>query len=133
VLAGVALLGLRSEWMNGFAFMVLIGLGLYLPYVAVHTTVFERLLAMTGDKGNIGFLMYLADSFGYLGYVAVMLGRSVVQADAGFLEFFLALAAIVTALAVVLLAGSWIYFARLARPQPQAILAAVFTNRPTDD
>ena len=117
VLAGIALLGLRGGWLDGFAFMVLIGLGLYLPYVAVHTTVFERLLAMTGDKGNIGFLMYLADSFGYLGYVAVMLGRSVVRTDASFLEFFLSLIGIVIAMAVVLLAGCWIYFAKRTAPK----------------
>lgn len=111
LLAGVALLGLRSHWLGGFAFMVLIGLGLYLPYVAVHTTLFERLLALTGEKGNIGFLMYLADSFGYLGYVAVMLGRNVWQTDRNFLVFFTSLAGAVTAMAVLLLLGSWIYFA----------------------
>lgn len=110
-LAGIALLGLQNNWLDGFAFMVLIGLGLYLPYVAVHTTVFERLLALTGDKGNIGFLMYLADSFGYLGYVAVMLGRNIVPTDRSFLEFFISLAEAVTIVAVVLLAGGWIYFA----------------------
>ncbi len=114
-LAGIALLGLRNGWLDGFAFMVLIGLGLYLPYVAVHTTVFERLLALTGDKGNIGFLMYLADSFGYLGYVAVMLGRSIMPTDRSFLAFFVWLAGLVTSLAVVLLAGGWIYFARRTR------------------
>ena len=115
VLAGIALLGLRGGWLDGFAFMVLIGLGLYLPYVAVHTTVFERLLALMGDKGNIGFLMYLADSFGYLGYVAVMLGRSVVPTNRDFLAFFVWMAGIVTVLAVLLLLGSWIYFAGRTR------------------
>lgn len=95
--------------------MVLIGLGLYLPYVAVHTTVFERLLALTGDKGNIGFLMYLADSFGYLGYVAVMLGRNVVPTNQSFLAFFVWIAGIVTAFAVLFLAGSWVYFKKSVR------------------
>jgi hypothetical protein len=41
--------------------------------MAVHTTLFERLLATTRDKGNIGFLMYLVDAFGYLGYVGVII------------------------------------------------------------
>ncbi len=112
ILTGIALLGWRGGWLDGFTFMVLIGLGLYLPYVAVHTTVFERLLALTGERGNLGFLMYLADSFGYLGYVAVMLGRSVVKTDQSFLTFFVSIAGIVTLIAVALLAGSWIYFAR---------------------
>lgn len=69
-------LSLRSAGnLGGFAFQVTIGLGLYLPYVAVHTTIFERLVAITRDRSNVGFLMYLADSFGYLGYVAVMMSR----------------------------------------------------------
>jgi hypothetical protein len=62
--------------LSPFAFMVCLGLGLYLPYVAFHTTVFERMLAMTRARANIGFLMSLADAVGYLGYVGVMLGRN---------------------------------------------------------
>lgn len=65
----------RSGGLSAFGFMVACGVGLYIPYVAIHTMVFERLLAATRDAGNIGFLMYVADAFGYLGYVAVMLGR----------------------------------------------------------
>lgn len=68
---------LQQEGMiDGFAFMVLTGFGLYLPYVIIHTTVFERLLALSREPGTIGFLMYVSDAFGYLGYVVVMLGRT---------------------------------------------------------
>lgn len=56
-----------------FPFMVLTGLGIYLPYVAVHTTIFERLIAITKEKANVGFLMYMADSVGYTGYIILML------------------------------------------------------------
>ena len=70
VAAGVA--GLHYGLLDGFAFMVLVGIGLYLPYVAIHTTIFERLIAMTRDRGNLGYLMYLADAFGYLGYPIFM-------------------------------------------------------------
>ena len=68
--------GLHYGLLDGFAFMVLVGIGLYLPYVAIHTTIFERLIAMTRDRGNLGYLMYLADAFGYLGYpIFMLLGR----------------------------------------------------------
>jgi hypothetical protein len=73
-----------------FAFVVLVGLGLYLPYVAVHTTVFERFIAMTRERGTIGFLMYLADAFGYLGYVGVMVARHFFRPVGNLLESFLA-------------------------------------------
>lgn len=86
-------LGALAAWrfgsLGGFPFMVLLGVGMYLPYVAVHTTVFERLIALTREKGNIGFLMYLADATGYLGYCAVMLSRSMLERQReGFLPFF---------------------------------------------
>lgn len=70
-LIGVALTPIVAA--SPIAFMVLVGAGLYLPYVAVHTTVFERLIALTRDRGNIGFLMYVVDSLGYLGYVVILL------------------------------------------------------------
>jgi hypothetical protein len=101
--------------------MVLLGLGLYLPYVAIHTTLFERLLAMTRDRGNIGFLMYVADSISYLGYVAVMLGREIWKAQGGltqlasagaeFVQFFLVVCWIACGVSLVAIALAWRYFA----------------------
>ena len=64
-----------SHGLDRFTFMVLIGFGVYLPYVAVHTTLFERLIALTRERANIGFLMYIADSVGYTGYILLMLFR----------------------------------------------------------
>ena len=68
--------------------MVLTGLGLYLPYVLVHTTLFERLMAVTRDGGNLGFLMYLADSAGYMGYVGLMLAKKFLPVPDEPLVFF---------------------------------------------
>ena len=36
----------------------------------------ERLLALSRDKGTSSYLLYLVDSFGYLGYVALLLGKN---------------------------------------------------------
>jgi len=92
--------------------MVGLGFGLYLPYVAVHTTVFERLLAMTRDKGTITYLMYLADSFGYLGYVAVMLLRGWLGNQEHFKDFYFALSWWFAIISIVSLAGVVWFFAR---------------------
>lgn len=115
-LVGLALLG-RGVWLSGFGFMVLIGLGLYLPYVAIHTTLFERLLAMAKQRGNVGYLLYLADSFGYLGYVGVMLGKSSLARPGHFLEFFTRLAGISVGLSTLMLLGCVLYFSRRTQPQ----------------
>ncbi len=112
-----------SHQLDGFAFMVLVGLGLYLPYVAVHTTLFERLVALTRDRGNLGFLLYLADSFGYLGYVVAMFGRgALADGNSDLLAFFRALVYVVACTATVCLFGALLYFGRRSRRQPAAIL-----------
>ena len=80
-----------SRGLGKFPFMVLTGLGIYLPYVAIHTTVFERLIAVTREKANIGFLMYIADSIGYTGYILLMLLKRVAPPGQSILYLFLKL------------------------------------------
>jgi len=96
----------------GFQFMVLLGTGLYLPYVAVHTTIFERLIAIMRDRGNLGFLMYVADSAGYFGYVILMVAQGALPSGGGFLRFFEATCAIIGVLTCVSLGVGGLYFAR---------------------
>jgi hypothetical protein len=80
-----------SRGLDKFPFMVLTGLGIYLPYVAVHTTIFERLIALTREKANVGFLMYIADSVGYTGYIVLMLLKRVTPPGQSILYLFLKL------------------------------------------
>ena len=110
-LIGVALLGLAAGMLSPMAFMILHGLGLYLPYVAFHTTLFERLIALTRDRANIGYLMYLVDAFGYLGFAAVMLARNFGPETDGFLAFFMPLSWTIAGACVLLLVPCWWYFA----------------------
>lgn len=126
LLLGAALFGLQSSVLSPFTFMVLHGLGLYLPYIAIHTTVFERLIAMTRDRGNISYLMYLVDAFGYLGYVGVLLGRNLTAPGDSFLSFFVTLSWVVAAACFVLLIPCARYFALHPATRgktPQAVLA----------
>ena len=101
-----------------FVFMVALGLGIYLPYVAVHTTIFERLIALTRDRGNIGYLIYLADAAGYLGYAVVMLLKSAFPSEPAFLPFFLGLSACVLLAALIALSLALANYVRLRPPKP---------------
>lgn len=113
-LIAVTLIGLQIRLIGPFAFMVLLGVGLYMPYIAIHTTVFERLIAMTRDRGTIGYLMTLADAVGYLGYVGVLVARTAGGPDGDFLLFFLPVAWVIAAGTAATLIPSWWYF--LTRP-----------------
>lgn len=112
ILVAVALIGLQSGRLSGFAFMTLFGLGMYVPYVVVQTTLFERLIAATRENANVGFLIYLADSFGYLGYVAVMLGKNWLKPTTDFVAFFTRLSWVSIAVALVSFCGASIFFSR---------------------
>lgn len=113
---------LLAHAVDGYTFMVLVGLGLYLPYVAMHTTIFERLVALTRDRGNLGFLMYLADSFGYLGYVAVMfLRKPIAGSSSDLLQFFVLVVDVGACVGLACFVGALAYFVRRSRKQLAAI------------
>ncbi len=120
VLLAATLLGHAAGLLGPMAFMILLGTATYLPYVAVHTTVFERFLAMTRSRGNVGFLMYVADALGYLGYVAVLALRLTGVDGAGNLPFFVSLCWTGTALLAACTLGAWLFFARRTAAGPTA-------------
>ena len=82
IVAGFLLSGI-SSWMfinhhlSPFMWMTLVGLGLYIGYIPFNCIIFERLIATFKKGGNVGFLMYVADSFGYMGSVVVIISKSV--------------------------------------------------------
>lgn len=115
-LLAAALVARRLGLIDGFSFMVLTGLGLYLPYVSIHTTVFERLLAMTREPGTIGFLMYLADAFGYLAYVGVMFGGGFLASRLSPLTIFITASWGAIVISSMALAAVWVW-RPMASPQ----------------
>jgi hypothetical protein len=64
--------------------------------------------------------MYLADAFGYLGYVAVMLGHGALAAEGSFMDFFRTVSWVIAGSSLLLLALCWIYFALLPTPASPA-------------
>jgi Family of unknown function (DUF5690) len=69
--------------------MTLVGAGLYMSYVPFNCLYFERLIASYRVKGNVGFLMYTADSFGYLGSVIVLFIRQFAGLQLSWTSFFI--------------------------------------------
>ena len=71
IAAGTILFNLKVigplEWMT------MAGLGLYLGYVPYNAIFFERMIASFHYKSNVGFLIYVSDSIGYLASVSVLL------------------------------------------------------------
>jgi len=94
IIASGFLIALVSSWLfinnklSGALWMQLSGLGLYLGYIPFNCIFFERLIAAFRVKGNVGFLIYFADAFGYLGSVLIMLTKEFFDFKLNWSQFY---------------------------------------------
>jgi hypothetical protein len=109
----------KSGQASPFSFMVACGVGMYVPYVAFHTTVFERLIAASRRPCNLGFLLYVADAVGYLGYAVVIVLKTATSAPAAVLPFFLWALLAVAAMSIAALLIAIVCFERVLSRERQ--------------
>ncbi|MER3376070.1 MAG: DUF5690 family protein [Allomuricauda sp.] len=85
---GLSTLMFQIGVLDSFLWMVCTGFGLYICYVPFNCLFFDRFIAAFKIKGNSGFLIYIADAFGYVGSVLVLLYKNFGQANLSWLNFF---------------------------------------------
>lgn len=116
-LLGGATLAFQAGVLDGKSWMVLLGAGLYTAYIPYNCFLFDRMIAAVGVTANAGFLIYLADSAGYLGSVSILLYRTFSSAQLSWLEFFINLCYFVSVVGAGLVACSMSYFSHLLYKQ----------------
>jgi len=77
IICGVATLLFMYQIISGYYWIVLVGLGMYMGYIPFNSILFDRMIAAFRIKGNVGYFMYLVDSFGYLGSVLIIVLKGV--------------------------------------------------------
>jgi hypothetical protein len=117
VLIGIGTVLFTFNLISPMVWMTLAGLGLYLGYVPYNAVFFERLLASFHYKGNVGFLIYVADSMGYLGSVSVLLVKELGQPSVSWGVFFKDSVLAVAVIGGICATLSLLYFMRSARKQ----------------
>jgi hypothetical protein len=110
ILVGVSTFLFERQLISPPAWMILMGLGLYLGYIPFNSVFFDRLLAAFKYAGTVGFLMYVVDSFGYLASVSVMFFKEFGYAEVSWLDFFISTGYIISVAGSTLIAGSMLYF-----------------------
>lgn len=118
-LAGIATWLFTQHILPPFGWMVLTGLGLYLGYVPFNVMFFERKIAALRRPANVGFLMYTADSFGYLGSIGVLLFKNFFSKQISYSAFFIQSVYIVSIAGVVFMLFSLLYFNRVIKNNEQ--------------
>jgi MFS family permease len=131
IIAGMLLIGIstflfESQLIDAPLWMILIGVGLYLGYVPFNSIFFDRLIAAFRYVGTVGFIMYIADAFGYLGSITVLFVKEFSYTSLSWVEFFINGGYILSATGTLLIFGSMLYFHRKHTmvPHRSAVLAS---------
>ncbi len=111
VLMGASTAAYQAHLLSPLAWMIAAGAGLYMAYTPFNAMLFDRLVAASGQVATAGFLIYVADSSGYLGSVALVLWRNFGGVDLNWLQFFIQAAYVTSIAGTVLVVGSALYFA----------------------
>ena len=115
VLVGMIMVGLSTwaferELVSPPTWMILVGMGLYFGYIQFNSIFFDRLIATFKYVSTVGFLIYLADSFGYIGSVGLLVFKEFGHAELSWLEFFITSGYVLSIVGSVLISLSLVYF-----------------------
>lgn len=80
-----------AGFIGAVLWVIVSGVLIYIPYILFHCMLFERFLAMVGEKATVGFLFYQADSAGYLLSVIVLLFKELGDFTTTWNRFFITL------------------------------------------
>ncbi|HUC81434.1 MAG TPA: DUF5690 family protein [Flavisolibacter sp.] len=124
ILSIVSTLLYKEGLLSPFWWITLVGTGMYMGYVPFNVMLFERLVACFKSVRNAGFLIYLADSFGYLGSDAVLLVKSFAKVNISWSLFFENMVLLFSLAGIVFISLSAVYFRNKFSKAPVQVAVA---------
>lgn len=100
----------KNEYIGPYWWFTLTGMGLYMSYVPFNCMLFERFIAGSKMTGNAGFIIYVADSFGYLGSNLILIIKNFAASQFSYSIFFEKMFPVFSFVGFVLVLLSLIYF-----------------------
>lgn len=116
---GLSTLLFQMQLISPVFWMIVVGFGLYICYVPFNGLFFDRMIATFNSNGNAGYLIYIADAFGYLGSMGVLLYKNFGQSNLSWLRFFINCSYIIALLGSLITIVSFLYFKRKYQKQQQ--------------
>jgi len=121
-LAVVSTILLKMGIISPFYWVVGTGTGIYMGYIPFNCLLFERLIVAFRSAGNVGFLMYLADSFGYLGSVGIVTIKQFgILQNMSWYNFYSQAILIFLSMSVLMILFTLFYFKRKLKKTPNDI------------
>lgn len=88
IICGASTLLFQQHYISGYAWIVLVGLGLYMGYIPFNSILFDRMIASFKLKANVGYFMYLVDAFGYLASAGIIIFKGTMDIQISWTHFF---------------------------------------------
>lgn len=121
VIVGLGTFLFQAQLINPMLWMIAVGFGLYVCYVPFNGIFFDRMIATFRINGNAGYLIYIADAFGYLASVAVLLYKNFGQGSLSWLNFFITGTYVISILGCLISIVSLVYFKRKYKKEQHAL------------
>lgn len=103
VLLVLATLTYYTGNLSGMLWMMITGVGLFVPYVLYNGILFDRLIGAFKITANVGFFMYIVDAFGYLSSVGILLYKNFGNQSISWLQFYTILCVIAGIVGVLIM------------------------------
>lgn len=110
LLLGVVTNNFKNNLLDPELWMVLSAVFFYLPYLIIQIAFFDRIIAYLHIKANAGFFVYICDSLGYLGSVAIILYKEFAAAELNYLDYLITYAFVVAILGFLFIALQFLFF-----------------------
>lgn len=116
VTAGLSTYLYQAGLISPIVWIMLTGFATYVAYIPFNCILFERLIATFKYVSTAGFLIYISDSFGYLGSVGVLFYKNFGQKDLSWLKFFINFNYILSIMGGAFVLLALVYFTRKKVP-----------------
>jgi len=112
LITGLATFLFQHALIDGFFWMLLVGLGMFLSYTILQSVVFERMIALFRIKANAGYFVYICESIGYLGSAGLLLYKEFFMKNLSWANVLMQFSYLQFGIGLVLLTLGNIYFER---------------------
>lgn len=99
-----------AAYISAFSWFLLVGIGLYLAYIPINCLYFDRMIASFRLTANVGFIMYVADAFGYLGSVVVLFVKQFSSLQVSWTSFFMQCVIGMSITSIICMAATMVYY-----------------------
>jgi hypothetical protein len=110
LLITISTLLFSSNLICGKAWMIIVGIGLYLGYIPFNAFLYERLISSFKYISNVGFVIYVSDAFGYLGSLGVIFYKNFFSYNINWIDFFSQSGLWLSVIGLLLTVLSFLYF-----------------------